>query len=240
MNGSDAEHRLLREALGSYALGHLPEEDAGAVRAHLDGCPACRAELAEIAPVVDDLGRVDVSRLSALVTPPPDLGGRIMAAVAHERVLVQARTAREQQQAGRSRVRSRLLAVAAAVAVLGAGFGAGLATRPEPGRPAVAIPLETVAVLSVDGVNVTSGTADVIAHTWGVEAKIVATGLQAGRTYQAAFRSQDGRLLPAGEFLGTGAAAVKCNLQAALLRGEATGFVVMDAAGATVITATLT
>lgn len=240
MNGSDAEHRLQREALGSYALGHLPEADAGALRAHLDGCAACRAELAEIAPIVDDLAHVDVTRLSAPATPPPDLGARIVAAVAQERAMVQARAAREQRQAGRATVRSRLLAVAAAVAVLGAGFGAGLAARPEPGRPAVALPLETVDVRSAEGVTVTSGTADVIAHTWGVEAKIVATGLQAGRTYQAAFRSQDGRLLPAGEFLGTGAKVVKCNLQAALLRGDATGFVVMDETGATVITATLT
>lgn len=240
MNTSDATHRALREALGSYALGHLPAADAGAVRAHLDGCASCRAELAEIAPFVDDLANVDVTRLSALVTPPPDLGARIVGAVARERVLLQARVARDQRQAGRVRVRSRLLAVAAAVAVLGAGFGAGLAVRPGPTGSTVAVPLETVAVQSAGGVTVTGGTADVIAHTWGVEAKIVATGLQAGRTYQAAFRSRDGRLLPAGEFLGTGATAVKCNLQAALLRGQATGFVITDAAGATVIDATLT
>ena len=41
----------LRELLGVHALGHLgPGEDA-AVRAHLDGCADCRAELAELAPL---------------------------------------------------------------------------------------------------------------------------------------------------------------------------------------------
>ena len=42
-------HRELREQLGSYALGHLPDGEALALRAHLDGCAACRADLADLA-----------------------------------------------------------------------------------------------------------------------------------------------------------------------------------------------
>jgi anti-sigma factor RsiW len=53
------EHRTLREQLGAYALGQLDADARVAVRAHLDGCPACRAELAEIAPLADLLRRVD-------------------------------------------------------------------------------------------------------------------------------------------------------------------------------------
>ena len=35
-----SEH--VRHLLGAYALGHLDAEETAAVRAHLDGCAACR------------------------------------------------------------------------------------------------------------------------------------------------------------------------------------------------------
>ena len=48
------EHRTMRESLGDYAIGRLPDGEAAAVRAHLDGCAACRAELAKVAlPVLE-------------------------------------------------------------------------------------------------------------------------------------------------------------------------------------------
>ncbi|HEX6130274.1 MAG TPA: zf-HC2 domain-containing protein, partial [Actinomycetota bacterium] len=37
--------RPFREQLGAMALGHLSDEEATAVRAHLDGCAECRTEL---------------------------------------------------------------------------------------------------------------------------------------------------------------------------------------------------
>ncbi len=57
--GTNEEHRRLRELLGSYALGHLDEVDAARVRAHLDGCAACSADLAEIGPLAGLLATVD-------------------------------------------------------------------------------------------------------------------------------------------------------------------------------------
>ena len=39
---TEDDHRRLRELLGSYALGHLDGDEEASVRAHLDGCPACR------------------------------------------------------------------------------------------------------------------------------------------------------------------------------------------------------
>ena len=66
-----------------------------------------------------------------------------------------------------------------------------------------------------------------------------ATGFTAGEVYRAAFRSSDGRVLPAGEFLGTGESSLRCNLQAALLRQDTDGFLVLDADGWTVLSAEL-
>lgn len=94
------EHRELRELLGAYALDDLPEEMRARLRAHLDGCPACRAELAEIAPLAEALRLVDPDALSAVPVPPPDLADRIVERVVEERALVQARARRELRRAG--------------------------------------------------------------------------------------------------------------------------------------------
>ncbi len=59
-------HRVLRESLGSYVLGHLSDQEAGEVRAHLTGCSDCRAELTEILPVAAELG-IPVSTLRSRV-----------------------------------------------------------------------------------------------------------------------------------------------------------------------------
>lgn len=83
---SPQEHRRLREELGALALGHLGPAEAAALRAHVDGCAACRAELADLAPVADLLDRVDPTRVVAPPHPPADLGARIRAAVAAERL----------------------------------------------------------------------------------------------------------------------------------------------------------
>ena len=48
---SDDDH--VRPALGAFVLGHLGPGEAAAVRAHLEGCAACRSEAATLAPVAD-------------------------------------------------------------------------------------------------------------------------------------------------------------------------------------------
>jgi anti-sigma factor RsiW len=51
--------------LGAYLMGGLPEDDAAAVRAHLEVCAMCRAEHDELAPVTGWL-----SLLSEAAEPP--------------------------------------------------------------------------------------------------------------------------------------------------------------------------
>ena len=220
----ESAHRRLRELLGSYALGHLPRTQTASVRAHLDGCADCRAELAEIAPLADDLRGIDPDRVSTLVTPPPHLGERIRGAVGQERTL------RDR------RVRStRLLAAAAAVAaVLAVGaVGFALGDRRDAGPPQ---PFEAVAVSGAEGVVADAG---IVPHTWGVEIKLVATGFAQGESYAVTVRTEDGRQRSAGAFVGTGARQMTCNLNSDVLRGDAAGFTVVDAAGAVVLSADL-
>lgn len=230
--------------LGAYALGGLPEQLQASLRAHLDGCPACREELAEIAPLAHMLRWVDPDVLAVLPTPPPDLGERIAGRIAEERALLQARARRlERRTAARRRTRQVFTAAAAAVLLVAAlGVGTVLDRGGETevvARPSSApLPVEDIVLRAlVPSVGIRS--AVVIAHTWGVEATFQATGLTAGEVYRAAFRSADGRLLPAGEFLGVGDKPLKCNMQSALLRADTVGFVVTDEDGRTVLMADL-
>ena len=246
-------HRQLRELLGSHALGDLPPDLTSAVQAHLDGCASCRAELTEIAELSAELSLIDPDRLIGLPTPPAGLGQRIRAAVAEERELVDARRARVARRQARASVRRRLLGAAAAVAVLSTGLGLGTLLARESGpagppaatpgfpaaSPAATVKFEQLALEAVGASSLQIKQAGLIPHTWGVEVRFTGTGFAAGEVFRAAFRTRDGQLQPAGEFLGTGAKSLVCNLQAALLRPDATGFVVMDAAGTPVLTTDL-
>jgi len=222
----DARHRALRELLGASALGHLDPAEQDALRAHLDGCAACRAELAELTPLAAALRLVDPEHLDAVPTPPADLGGRILTQVSRERVLHDRRR------------RRRLLATAAAVAAVLAlgGTGAVLLDRGDAVAPPVVA--ERVALVPrAPDLQVRS--ADLVPHTWGVEVTVVLSGLHRGERYRAVVVDRAGRQLPAGEFLGVDDRAATCDLQAALLRQDARGFLLLDGAGATVAAADL-
>lgn len=216
------EHRELREMLGSYALGHLGPAERDRVRAHLDGCADCRAELADIAPLAARLAAVDPDALDETPTPPPDLGARVLARIAAE----------ERQRVvplRRAGVRRRALTAAAVAGVAAAGGVVGWAVRPVPDPP----PLEPVPVLAVaPGVE---ATADLVPHTWGVEVKLTGTGFEDGEVYRVAVTDDDGREVPAGQFLGVGATELRCNLNSSVLRDDAIGFEVVDADGVVVV-----
>lgn len=240
MSGTGSEHdphQRLRELLGAHALGHLgPGEDA-ALRAHLDGCAACRAELAEIAPLREALAGVDPDRLASPPSPPPGLGEEVRRRVAAERAEQRGddlARRRSDRAAGTARRARGVAVAAAAVLVVGAGgLLLGRATAPAP----PAVPYEAVALQVVGEDDVVVDEAGLVPHTWGVELRVRASGFDRGEVYRAAFVDEAGRSTPAGEFLGTGAQEMVCNLQAALLRDDAARVVVTDADGSTVLEA---
>jgi hypothetical protein len=77
--------REWREALGSYALGHLADEERAGLEAHLDGCPGCRAEVDSLLAVARLLPHADPARFGPAPTPPAELGKRIAATISSER-----------------------------------------------------------------------------------------------------------------------------------------------------------
>lgn len=240
MSTSDNDgHRELRELLGSYALGHLSTDEVDRLRAHLDGCPECRSELDDLLPLARRLDELDPAAFGDLATPPPTLGEDVWRAVA------QARGERDADEVGRRRVeqvvhrrrsRVRVLGAAAAVIVaLGAGGVVGRATAPQPPD----VPAEAISMELGQGEDVSVESADLVAHTWGVELRIVAVGFTEGETFRASFRTDDGTLVPAGEFLGVGTAPMTCFLQSATLREDVTQVLVTDETGHTVLSSDL-
>lgn len=226
---NDTEHRQLRDLLGAFALGHLDHDNVAALQAHLDGCSTCRGELEEIAPLAAPLRGVDPSRLGDAGPPSPELGQRIFDEVSERR-----------SQRDRSRLAGRVLigsvAAAALVAAFLLGVGVDDATDDQT-QPTKAPPVETISVQTPgQGIDARAG---LVAHTWGTELKLEATGLRDGATYRAWFTDTDGIRTTAGTFLGTGADAVKCSLNAALLRPAATDLAITDVGGNVVMTANL-
>jgi hypothetical protein len=175
--------------------------------------------LAEILPAATALAAVP-RPLRASAAPPVDRGNRIEARIMSE----------EHRQRSRGTVRTMALSAlsaAAAAAVVVAGVEL---TRPEPDP---SVPLEAVGVLESGGVQASAG---LVAHTWGVEVKLTASGLQPGERYDVTVLGRDGTIFNAGAFVGTDG-EVRCNLNAAVLRDRAAAFVVMDEEGGEVLRA---
>jgi anti-sigma-K factor RskA len=78
----DCRHR---DDAGPWVLGALDEQDARTFALHLDACPECRAEVAELQIVADVLPMA-----APQLIPPPALKGRIMAVVESEAQLLAA------------------------------------------------------------------------------------------------------------------------------------------------------
>lgn len=59
----------VRTALGVYVVGAIDPAERGRVDAHLEGCPACRDELAGLAGLPALLGRVEEAQLEQVTGP---------------------------------------------------------------------------------------------------------------------------------------------------------------------------
>lgn len=209
------EHRMLRESLGALVLGQLHEPERSTLQAHVDGCAECRAEMAEIAPLADALRRVDPDRLDTTPTPPPELGEQIVGRAVAER---------------RPGVHRGALVAAAGIAVAaliggGVGYLAGSST---PG-----VPREPVTLIAAD--TAIDASATVVPHTWGVEITLDADGFAPGAVYRVVVFDDRGRAVDAGQFVGTGAKRMLCNLNTSVLRAQAAGFDVLDTRGTVVL-----
>ena len=77
------DHERWADAVGSFLLGSMPDDELGGFEEHLSECPACRDEVERLRVAADALP-VSVP----LVPPPPALKDRIMTVVEAEAELL--------------------------------------------------------------------------------------------------------------------------------------------------------
>jgi hypothetical protein len=206
--------RAWRERLAASLVGALGAEEEAALRAHLDGCWACRAEAAELGAVVALLPLADVSRIAELPVPPAGLGDRIVSRVAGER-----------SRSDRRRRRwfgAAVAGIAAATTLVALTF-----TLVTQGGEA--------AVITLKGPPGVTASATVRAKAWGTQIELDVTGLPAEQTYGVWLEEPDGRRTPAGTFVSVGGRRMHMVLAAGLDLPAASGLGVSTAAGETIL-----
>lgn len=172
-----------RELLGAYALGQLEGDEQAGLKAHLEGCAQCRAELALLEPVARMLPHADPERFESAPQPPPELGARIATTIAAERK--QTETRRRRRLFGGFALGGATAALAAAVLaifILGGG-GSG-----EPERH--------VAFTS-QGVSID---ATLEPHAYGTEIRMYVHGVASGTLCRVSLKGPGGVSYPAGTF----------------------------------------
>lgn len=176
----------VRPLLGAFMLGHLVPDESAAVRAHLDGCPACREDAAELAPVADLLPLADPERVGAPAEPPREMLDEVLTRIE------QAREARH--RARRRSIVVRVSAVAAALALALVVAVVALQPSPSPSGEVVAM------TATLPGVRGEAVVHDDPGATW---VELTTSGLAAGETYAVWLEEAGTReRAPLGTFIG--------------------------------------
>jgi len=173
--------REWREALGAYALGHLPEGERTSLEAHLEGCAECRAEAESLRAVTSLLPHADPAHFGPAPVPPPQLGRRIVATIGAER---------------RARRRRRVrLGLSGAIAV--AAAAAALAVFVLPGEKEGG-PVQRVAFRALPpGVKIA---ASLEPRAFGTEIHMYVTGVPSGTLCRVYMRGPGRTEVSAGTF----------------------------------------
>lgn len=176
--------RELRSALGAVALGNADPVEALALRAHLDGCAECRAELRELTSVAAALPLADFGRLDDdLSQPAPDLATQVLGRVSAER------------SARRVRTHRRFVAAVATVTAIAAALVAFVLVVPDRS------PAGTKVVFASSGG--VSAEAVLRARAAGTEVEFHVSGLHQGEYYWLWLTGDDKDRVAAGTFQGT-------------------------------------
>jgi anti-sigma factor RsiW len=200
--------REWRGALATAALGHLDDAETIALHAHLDGCPSCRAELAELIAVARALPLADPDRvLEDELEPRAGLATDVVERIASQHARV------------RRRRFARILAVAAAV-LLVVVVAAVVARGGGNSTPATRVSFPTSAEAS--------GRAELTSFEAGTQVKLHAGGLDAGDEYWLWLTGDDQKRVAAGTFTGSADGEVEVTLTAALPLADARRIWVTD------------
>jgi hypothetical protein len=205
--------RSMRELMGAYVLGSLEPDQRSALVAHLDGCPECRAEVAELATVARALPLADPLRSGERPLPPDHLEGALLDRIASERV-----------EARRSRFRRASVTGLAAVALVAAIV-------------VVAGILDSSQRISLDlaAAGGAGGDAVLEYYRWGTQIELDIEGLPEEEVYGVWLESPTGDRVPAGTFWTPEEGGIEVTLTAAMNLKDCKGLGISDQDGETVM-----
>jgi hypothetical protein len=186
--------REWRESLGAHALGRLPDDERAALEAHLDGCAACRAELASLAGVARLLPLADPEHFDSTPTPPSSLADRVVATIRSEH-----RSRRRRRLRAGLALSSATAALAAAVLALLVLPGGGILG----GEGDVAPEQHVIFGSTSQGNPMPPGmkiAATLIPHAYGTEIHMYVKGAPSGALCRVFLRGPHGERVPAGTF----------------------------------------
>nr|WP_314841071.1 hypothetical protein [uncultured Microbacterium sp.] len=249
----DSDDRV-SELIAAAVAGELSTEEQRELDALRRDRPWIGDEIASLRGVVSRLDATDLRWIDSATerrseaSSESDLRDRIRAGIAADDIGVPADaeprfptpipTAASAAPAARRHPR-RLGAMLGAAACVGIGVGLGVLIPAALSAPPSGPPGTLGAVEPVDVRGEAAGTtidADLVAHTWGTEAVVDATGLEVGATYSVVFVGADGDEFSAGEMLGS-PVAIHCRVNAAVLREDVYRLEIRDESGDPVATA---
>jgi putative zinc finger protein len=179
------ECREWRHSLGAYALGQLPADERAGLEAHLEGCPACRAEADSLAPIAGLLPLADPNRFSRPAPQPsPQLAERIAATIGGERQTTGKRRQRRRFALGFSGAAVAAAAAVLALVILPGGSGG----NPEQRVDFASLP----AGVKID--------ATLEPHSYGTQIRMYVSGIRSGTLCRVFLRGPHGAKVPAGTF----------------------------------------
>jgi hypothetical protein len=194
--------------------------------------PWIDAEVAELRALTAEVGMVGAPWIVA--EPEASLRDRVVAATSPAPSDDRANVVLLRAEPSRKR---RWLVPALGAACLAVGLAIGVALPAMESTPA-GPPGTLGAVEPVDLSDERAGTtidADLVAHTWGTEAIVDATGLEVGKAYSVVLVGTDGSEFSAGAMLGS-AVPIHCSVNAAVMRADVARLEIRDA-GARVVAA---
>lgn len=205
----------VRTALGVYVVGAIDPAERGRVDAHLEGCPACRDELAGLAGLPALLGRVEEAQLEQVAgsggaqAPDPEFLDGLLARAAERRRGWLGPLGR--RAGGRGRIARWVPLAAAACVLLVAGvlFGGFVLPSDDGGRtaspPAASEspgpePETTVTptgrgerLVAVNPENKIKGIVFLKRQEWGTQVELYLSGVPKGEHCRMMVIARDGR-----------------------------------------------
>jgi hypothetical protein len=223
MNSSSCEQARGQIALA--AIGRLPESERLSLDSHLEGCPDCRNELADLSGLDAALSAAELDRVDQVVTVPDSLRTAVLGSLEAEFATEFATEVARKRRASRLRV----LSIAAAFVIL-AGGGTAIAIGATGSNGPV--PAKTFALTGPDGAT---ATVQLTSESWGTNVDLRASGQTAEKDLTVWMREDNGSWWTAGTYNSLAGSVVNVTMSCSVPPAQIDGVRVTNAAGQEVL-----